>query len=136
MNGHGRIIGFSTCGAICAGLAVSACSTNPPPAGAAAQSDRQCFLASNVSNYNGNPDGTVDIQVGVNQYFRLTTDGSCPNIDWNNRVAIQTRTGGEFVCSGYDARFLVPDPGIGRESCNITAIAPLTKEQYQAARAR
>lgn len=131
-----RILGFSMCGVVCSGLAVSACSPNPPPAGAAAQSDRQCFLASAVNNFNGNPDGTVDIQVGVNQYFRLTTDGSCPNIDWKNRVAIQTTTGGDFVCSAFDARFIVPDGGMGRQSCNITAIAPLTKEQYLAARAR
>ena len=136
MIGNRKILGFSLCGAACAGLAVSACSTNPPPAGAAAQSDRQCFLASNVNNFNGNPDGTVDIQVGVNQYFRLTTDGSCPNIDWKNRVAIQTTSGSDFVCSAFDARFIVPDAGMGPQSCNITAIAPLTKEQYQAARAR
>lgn len=135
MISHRKIFGFSVCGAAFAGLAVSACSTNPP-AGAASQSNRQCFLASNVNNFNGNPDGTVDIQVGVNQYYRLTTDGSCPNIDWKNRVAIQTTTGGDFVCGGFDARFIVPEAGIGPQTCNITAIAPLTKEQYQAARAR
>lgn len=135
MISHRKIFGFSVCGAAFAGLAVSACSTNPPPAGAS-QSNRQCFLASNVNNFNGNPDGTVDIQVGVNQYYRLTTDGSCPNIDWKNRVAIQTTTGGDFVCGGFDARFIVPEAGIGPQTCNITAIAPLTKEQYQAARAR
>jgi hypothetical protein len=136
MSSQRKILGLSICGAACASLAVSACSTNPPPAGAAAQSNRQCFLASNVNSFNGNPDGTVDIQVGVNQYFRLTTDGGCPNIDWKNRVAIQTTTGGDFVCSGFDARFIVPDPGMGPQTCNIIAIAPLTKEQYQAARAR
>lgn len=117
-------------------MTVSACATSPAPESAAAQSGRQCFLASSVNSFNGNSDGTVDIQVGANQYFRLTTDGTCPNIDWRTRVGIQTTSGGDFVCNGYDARFVVPDPGMGADRCNITAIAPLTKEQYQAARAR
>ena len=136
MIGNRTILGVSMCSAALAGLAISACAPNPPPAGAAAQSDRQCFLASNVNNFNGNADGTVDIQVGINQSFRLTTDGTCRNIDWKNRVAIQTTSGSDFVCSAFDARFIVADAGMGPQSCNITAIAPLTKEQYQAARAR
>ena len=67
--------------------------------------------------------------------IKLTTDGTCPSIDWSTRVGIQTTSGGDFVCNGYDARFVVPDPGMGTDRCNITTIAPLTKEQYLAARA-
>ena len=115
--------------------AMSACTNNPAPGAGAAQSNRACFLASAVNSFNANPDGTVDIQAGANQYFRLTTDGTCPNIDWSTRVGIQSTTGADFVCNGYDARFVVPDPGMGTDRCNITAIAPLSKEQYLAARA-
>lgn len=112
---------------------LSSCTNNPAPGAAA--SNRQCFSASSVNSFNANRDGTVDIQAGANQYFRLTTDGTCPNIDWSTRVGIQTTSGGDFVCNGYDARFVVPDPGMGTDRCNITNIAPLTKEQYLAARA-
>lgn len=117
--------------------AAAGCANDPgAPGTASARSSGQCFLASAVNSFNANPDGTVDIQAGANQYFRLTTDGTCPGIDWKTRVGIQTTSGGDFVCNGYDARFVVPDPGMGTERCNITAIAPLTKEQYLAARAR
>ena len=117
--------------------AISGCTNNTAPVGAAsAQSDKQCFRASMINSFNGNSDGTVDIQVGANQYFRLTTDGTCPDIDWKTRVGIQTTSGGDFVCNGYDARFIVPDAMMGTDRCNITGIAPLTKEQYTAARAR
>jgi hypothetical protein len=84
---------------------------------ASAQSGKQCFRASMVNSFNGNSDGT------------------CPDIDWKTRVGIQTTSGGDFVCNGYDARFVVPDAMMGTERCNITAIVPLTKEQYTAARA-
>ena len=113
---------------------LTGCTNNPAPGGAV--SNRQCFRASDVNSFNGNSDGTVDIQVGANQYFRLTTDGTCPDIDWKTRVGIQSTSGGDFVCNGYDARFVVPDAMMGPERCNITAIAPLTREQYTAARSR
>ncbi len=116
-------------------VAMSACTNNPAPGAGPGQSNRACFLASAVNSFNANADGTVDVQAGANQYFRLTTDGTCPNIDWSTRVGIQSTSGGDFVCNGYDARFVVPDPGMGADRCNITAIAPLTKEQYLAARA-
>ncbi|MEO7655025.1 MAG: DUF6491 family protein [Sphingomicrobium sp.] len=116
-------------------IAAGGCTNALGSPGMAGQSSRQCFLASAVNSFNANADGTVDIQAGANQYFRLTTDGTCPGIDWKTQVGIQTTSGGDFVCNGYDARFVVPDPGMGTERCNITAIAPLTKEQYLAARA-
>lgn len=117
--------------------AMGACTNNSTPVGAAsADSNRQCFRASDVNSFNGNSDGTVDISVGANKYFRLTTDGTCPDIDWKTRVGIQTTSGGDFVCNGYDARFVVPDSMMGTDRCNITAIAALTKEEYLAARSR
>lgn len=115
--------------------ALSGCTNNPAPAAGPGQSNRACFRASDVNSFNANLDGTVDIQVGSSQYFRLTVDAACPSIDWSTRVGIQTTSGSDFVCNAYDARFVVPDPGMGADRCNITAIAPLTKEQYLAARA-
>ena len=125
------LLGTASFGAAMASLA--SCTSNPPAANRAAGGT--CFLANMVNNFNGNPDGTVDIQVGTNQYYRLSTDGTCPDIDWKNSVAIKTRTGTNYVCGAYDAEFIVPNALIKR-TCNITAVAPLTKEQYMAARAK
>lgn len=111
---------------------LAGCTSNPPTASGPGGS---CFLASMVNNFNGNPDGTVDIQVGVNKYYRLTTDGMCPDIDWNSSVGLKTRSGSDYVCGAYDAEFVIPNALVSK-TCNITGIAPLTKEQYQAARAK
>jgi len=115
-------------------IALAACTTNPLPAGQAANGG-SCFNASMVNNFNGNADGTVDITVGVDKYYRLTTDGTCSDIDWKNQVALKTTNGSDFVCGPYDAEFIVPNPTFSRK-CAIIAIAPLTKEQYLAARAK
>lgn len=130
MKTSGTIVGTT----FFAALGVAACTPNPPAANQAS-SRSACFNASMVNNFNGNPDGTVDITVGVDKYYRLTTDGTCSDIDWKTQVALKTTTGSDFVCGPYDAEFIVPNPTFSRK-CAITAIAPLTKEQYLAARAK
>jgi hypothetical protein len=117
--------------AVLAAAALSSCTANPPASSRAAGGGT-CFNASMVNNFNGNPDGTVDITVGVNTYFRLTTDGTCSDIDWKNQIGLKSTTGSDFICGPYDAEIIVPNPTFSRK-CAVTAIAPLTKEQYQAA---
>jgi hypothetical protein len=117
------------------GAAMTACSTTPAPEKRAAAGGNGCFLASMVNGYNGNPDGSVDITVGVDKYYRLQTNGMCNDIDWHTQVALKTTSGSDFVCGPYDAEFIVPNPTFARK-CPITAITPLTKEQYLAARAK
>ncbi|MEO7603090.1 MAG: DUF6491 family protein [Sphingomicrobium sp.] len=126
------IFALATCGAAIAAFAISACSTNPAPAGTAARSSGQCFLASNVNSYNANADGTVDIQAGASQYFRLTTAGGCPDINWSMQVGIRSTGGSDFICNGYDAEFVVPDPS-GTQRCQIASVTPITRDQYKAA---
>ena len=126
------IFALATCGAAATALAVSACSTNSAPAGAAARSSGQCFLASNVNSYNANADGTVDIRAGASNYFRLTTGGGCPDINWSMQVGIRSTGGSDFICNGYDAEFVVPDPS-GTQRCPIASVTPITVEQYNAA---
>ena len=125
------IFALAASGAAIAALAISACSTTPAPAGAA-RSSGQCFLASNVNSYHANADGTVDIQAGASQYFRLTTAGGCPDINWSMQVGIRSTSGSDFICNGYDAEFIVPDPS-GTQRCQIASITPITREQFSSA---
>ena len=122
------------CGVAGAALAVSACSTNagPGPANAAARQSGQCFLASNVNSFNANADGTVDIRAGASNYFRLTPAGGCPDINWAMQVGIRSTGGSDFICNGFDAEFVVPDPS-GTQRCPIATVTPITQEQFNAA---
>ena len=124
---------FAGAGAIAVmGAAIAACTTNGAPSQSAARSSGQCFLASNVNSFNANADGTVDIQVGANQYFRLMPAGGCPDINWAMQVGIKSTTGSDFICNGFDAEFVVPD-STGTQRCAIASITPITKDQYTSA---
>ena len=123
---------LATCATALTALAIGACSTSPAPAGAAARSSGQCFHASNVNSFNANADGTVDVQVGASQYFRLTPAGGCPDINWAMQVGIRSTGGSDFICNAYDAEFIVPDPS-GTQRCPIASITPITRDQYNSA---
>jgi len=112
--------------------ALAACAARPSAAPAAAQrSAGQCFLASQVNSFTPTKAGFVDVRVGASRYFRLELGGGCPNVDWSMRVGIRSVGGGSWICEGYDAELIVPEPGIGGR-CPISRVTPISKEQYLA----
>ena len=121
--------------ALIGSTAIAGCA--PQPAGtssAQAPTGRQCFLPSEVNSFNATKDGNVDIQVGAGRYYHLTLGGGCPNnINFASSVGIRATGGGSFVCEGLDAELIVPDPS-GTQRCPITAVQPISKDQYLANR--
>jgi hypothetical protein len=120
--------------ALGAGAMLAGCSTQPPPAtGRPAASNAQCFLPSQVNGWAPSGYGYVDVQVGANRYYRLALGGGCPNVNWNTSVGIRSTGGGSFICQGYDAELIVPDPQ-GTQRCPISSITPITRDQYYASK--
>jgi len=115
-------------------VAIASCSSQPPagPAGSLASSG-QCFLANQVNGFSPSPNGYVDVRVGASRYYRLELGGGCPNVNWSMSVGIRSVGGGSFICQGYDAELVVPDPS-GTQRCPISSIMPITREQYLASR--
>jgi hypothetical protein len=114
--------------------ALGGCAAQSGGASTAQASGRQCFLPSEVNSFNATKDGNVDIQVGASRYFRLTLGGGCPNnMNFATKVGIRSTGGGSFVCEGMDAELIVPDPS-GTQRCSITAVHPISKDQYLADR--
>jgi hypothetical protein len=92
---------------------------------------RQCFTPREVSGFTGTVDRNADIKVGTSRYFRLELGGGCPDIDWSQRIGIRARGGGNFICEGYDAELIVPDP-TRTQVCPVSAIHAISREQYLA----
>jgi hypothetical protein len=117
--------------------AIAACATQPAgTATAQGQSGRQCFLPSEVNSFEATKDGNVDIRVGASRYFRLNLGGGCSNlVNFATGVGIRTTGGGSFVCEGYDAELIVPDPS-GTQRCPVAAVHAISKDQYAADRAK
>ena len=117
-----------------AAAVVAACAQQAAgaPAPASSSTARQCFSARNVSGFTAQGENTVDIQVGVRRYFRAELAGVCPNVNWARRVAVVTRSGSSFVCEGFDAEIVVPDPNLGPQRCQIRSIRRLTDAEARA----
>ena len=112
--------------------ALTGCAAQPAGAPAAAQRPGgQCFLATQVNSFTPTKAGFVDVRVGASRYFRLELGGGCPNVDWSMRVGIRSVGGGSWICEGYDAELIVPEPGIGGR-CPISRVTPISKDQYLA----
>jgi hypothetical protein len=117
----------------CAAMAACTALPGPTPATSAQANGRQCFLASEVSGFSPATNGDfVDVSVGANRWFRLTLGGGCPNINWSTRVGIRSTSGSPWVCEGYDAEFVVPDPSFPQR-CPVSAVRPLTPAEIQQA---
>ena len=111
-----------------AALAVLAAAPNA----LAAQKDRSsCFLASQVNGFNVVDDQTVDVSIGPKTVYRLTLFAPSQNIDWTQRIAIRTRGGGSWICSGMDAEIIVPGD-IGMRNYPVTDVRKLTPEELAA----
>jgi hypothetical protein len=117
-----RLIALATLIAI-APLA-GAAQAKPPP------SDRACFHASNVSGFRAPDDKTVYVRVGVRDIYQMQMMGSCPQIDWAERIGIRTQ-GSEWICSGLDADLISPS-SIGPHRCPVRMMRKLTPAEVAA----
>ena len=123
--------------ALLAACVLAGCAQQPaaPPA-AAASGGRDCFSATNVSGFSALDDDTVDVQVGARRWYRLEIAGVCTNVNWARGVALVARSGGSFICQGFDAEIVAPDPGLGPQRCLVSSVRRLSDAEVQALRRR
>jgi hypothetical protein len=106
-----------------------------PQTGAHARSSRPqnaCFNVRMVDGFNAPDESTVYIRADVNEIWRLKLFAPCPNVNWDQRIALQNRSGGSFVCNALDAELLVHDPGMGLQRCPVSELHRLTPAEAAA----
>ena len=114
---------------------VAACTETEPPATAAAEGGgRQCFRPEQVNGFNPEGDDIVYLRVGANDVYRAEILGTCPDIDFSQRIAIRSR-GTNWVCQGMDAELIVPGP-LGLDRCPVTSLRKLSDAEVHAYRER
>jgi len=116
-----------------AALVVAWASASGPAAAVAERPAPRCFAASTVNGFTSRGRDSVDVHIGVNRVYRLSLTGYCPDVDWSQRVGIQTRGGGNWICQGADAEVIVPSP-TGPQHCLVNDVRALTPEEIAAAR--
>jgi hypothetical protein len=98
------------------------------------KNERSCFRAQDIDGFNAVDKETVDVSVGVRDVYRLTLFAPSPDIDWTQRIGVESR-GSSWICSGVDATIIVPGV-IGVQRYPVTAIRKLTPEEIKARKAR
>lgn len=112
------------------------CSASPAPnAQAASSAGRQCFLASQVNSFHAIDRDTVIIRVGASRNYQLEILGTCPDINWSNRIGVRSTGGSNWVCQGMDAELIVP-AATGFDRCPVLGVQAITPEAAKAARQR
>ena len=102
------------------------------PAGAADKPSppRQCFWNHQVNSFAAQGDRTVNLRVGVNDYYQLELFSPCPDVEWTQKIALISR-GTSTICSGLDAEVVTPSP-IGPQKCLVRNVRKLTPAEVAA----
>ena len=130
MSGHLSSFAFAA-----AALGLAAALSFQPPAATASPS-RDCFNVDSVSGFQADDDDAIYVTVGASRTYQLEVLGSCPNVDWTQRVGLQTR-GSSIVCTGMDVDLVVPQDGMGPPlRCAVKAVRRLTDAEREALKHR
>jgi hypothetical protein len=112
-----------------------ASSQTSSPASVPARSSRPqraCFNVRMIDNFNAPDESTVYIRVNVNEVYRLKLFAPCLNVNWDQTIALQNRSGSSWLCDPMDAELLVRDPGVGRQRCLVSEMRKLTPAEVAA----
>jgi hypothetical protein len=96
----------------------------------AATGKNQCFFTRNADGFAAPDEKTLYVRVGVRDVYQFEMFGSCPDMDWNQRLALVSR-GASSICTGMDAEVITHSP-IGPQRCPVRSVRKLTPDEVKA----
>ena len=97
---------------------------------AAPSAQKTCFFNRDVRGFAAPDDKTLYLRVRAKEVYRLDMKGRCPELDWEHKIAIDSR-GSSAICGPIDAMVLVKNP-IGVSRCPVEKLTRLTPEEVAA----
>lgn len=97
---------------------------------AAPSGKKSCFFSRDVRGFAAPDDKTLYLRVRAKEVYRLDMKGRCPELDWEHKIAIDSR-GSSSICSAIDATVLVKN-SIGVSRCPVETLTRLTPEEVAA----
>ena len=91
---------------------------------------RSCFRSADVTSWAAGDRTTVNLQVGIRDYYQIKLLAPCGDIDFSQRIGLRSR-GSDFICSGLDVEVIAPN-NIGVQSCPAVSLRRLTAEEVSA----
>lgn len=96
-----------------------------------AESARQCFSSSQVTNFRTGSVNTVYLRAGRSDVFELQSTGFCRDLDSANAIVISPLySGGDRLCGGDDAAIAIR--GSRDAPCRVRVIRKLTADEVAA----
>lgn len=90
-------------------------------------SGKECFWMSEVSGFRDAGRDKIIVSTGPNERFLFETFGSCPGLNFSERLAFE-KVGPGRICSGLDVNIITVDEPIKR-TCPVRMVKKLTKEE-------
>jgi hypothetical protein len=111
--------------ALGAGAATAADNAGKPVA------PNQCFWTRNITGFAAPDDHTVYIRVSFRDVYRLDLMVACPDVEWNQRIALVSRSGSN-ICNALDAEIVSHATGLGRQRCPVKTLTKLSPAEIAA----
>jgi hypothetical protein len=89
-----------------------------------------CFRPDQITGFSAVGHKLLNIRVDGTRVYQLTLMGYCPEIDWAQRAAIQSKSG-PIICDALAATVIASSP-IGPQECPVTSIRKLSPEEIAA----
>lgn len=70
----------------------------PPQAAATGAPHTDCFYGSSINGFSLRDRHTVDVTVGANRHYLLTTDWDAHELNWSEAIALRSTNG--WICTG------------------------------------
>ena len=127
-----KVLAPTLAAALAVGAGCAPSMAERPTAAAANGTDgRQCLHVPSVNSFTAVDRDTVNVRVGVRDYYQLELLGTCRDVDWNMSVALRSRSGGSFACDALGLEVISPT-NIGPDVCPVTSLRKLTEAEVAA----
>lgn len=114
------------------GLAVAA-SAPAQPAAAPGPQPRACFFPREINSWREAGTDAVVLRLTGDRYYRLQLMGPCPELRSTMTLGVENR-GGSSICTGEAFSLIVRDlSGQGTQHCPVSGLAPVSREEGEAA---
>jgi hypothetical protein len=92
-----------------------------------------CFWARNVESFAAPDDHTVYVRTSSRDIYRMDLLIPCPDVDWNQRVALRSSHGaGGSICNALDVDIVSHATGLGAQRCPVKSLRKLTPAEIAA----
>jgi len=115
--------------AMLSGCAADQTADAAPPAG------RSCFRPDDVDNWRAGGDRSAIFKVRRNESWRAGLIGNCSDLNYSEHISLQPRGASSWICTGDDARLVIPSRTGGGGFCDAVDFKKLTPAEMAAAKA-